>query len=127
MFIWKNVRASNVDRDGLIKEMDTDDGGDYLGMFKSGATGRILKDLPFVVEFSERYGMWCALVEQAKSITHAFSGVMDDGGFRAPSYVQIKVRREVRRSEERSDELVTLSLATNTRRARTSVQDKPPP
>jgi hypothetical protein len=63
-------------------------------MFKSAKTGRILKDVPFAMEFEERYGMWCALVKQAKSITHAFSGIMDDGGFSAPSYVQIKVRRE---------------------------------
>ena len=63
-------------------------------MFKSARTSRILKDVPFAMEFTERYGMWCALVDQAKSITHAFNGVMEDGGFRAPSYVQIKVRRE---------------------------------
>jgi hypothetical protein len=57
-------------------------------------TGRILKDVPFAMEFEERYGMWCALVRHAKSIMHVFSGVKDDGGFRAPSCVQIKVRRE---------------------------------
>jgi hypothetical protein len=34
---------------------------------------------------------------------------------------------EVRQSEERSEELATVSLKTKTARTRTSVQDAPPP